>query len=204
MLPEIGYVLRYNDVFAPFLATTMRRGRIDDAIITDRIDRERYKIMTAIKTIVIAFLGLTLVACTQQQQNQSGIGTKTVVGGALGAAGGGLLASQLGGGATGIAAGGLLGGVAGNALDQNDREQMNQSTTSTLESSKTGQTANWNNPDSGNSGTITPTRTFQRSDGTLLPGIQPDREYRRRGSAGPRNGLPPARRHLENRRIGAA
>ncbi|MDA0704481.1 MAG: hypothetical protein O3A96_14785, partial [Proteobacteria bacterium] len=86
--------------------------------------------MTAIKTIVIAFLGLTLVACTQQQQNQSGIGTKTVVGGARGAAGGGLLASQLGGGATGIAAGGLLGGVAGNALDQNDREQMNQSTTS--------------------------------------------------------------------------
>jgi surface antigen len=148
----------------------MRGERVDDATITDRIDRERDEIMTTFKTIAIAFLGLALVSCTQQQQNQSGIGTKTVLGGTLGAAGGGLLASQLGGGATGIAAGvllgGLLGGVAGNALDQNDREQMNQSTTNTLETSRTGQTSNWNNPDSGNSGTITPTRTFQRADGT--------------------------------------
>jgi drug/metabolite transporter (DMT)-like permease len=107
----------------------MRGERVDDATITDRIDRERDEIMTTFKTIAIAFLGLALVSCTQQQQNQSGIGTKTVLGGTLGAAGGGLLASQLGGGATGIAAGvllgGLLGGVAGNALDQNDREQMN-------------------------------------------------------------------------------
>jgi surface antigen len=41
-----------------------------------------------------------------------------------------------------------------------------------LETSKTGQGKTWQNPDSGNSGTITPTRTYQESDGTTC------REYR--------------------------
>jgi surface antigen len=42
---------------------------------------------------------------------------------------------------------------------------MSQTTNRTLESAPTGQAASWRNPDSGNSGTVTPTRTYQRSGG---------------------------------------
>ena len=41
-----------------------------------------------------------------------------------------------------------------------------QSSAQALESYRTGETATWRNPDSGNSGTFTPTKTYQQADGT--------------------------------------
>jgi surface antigen len=35
-----------------------------------------------------------------------------------------------------------------------------------MESAPTGKPVSWNNPDSGHSGTVTPTRTYQTSSGT--------------------------------------
>lgn len=99
----------------------------------------------------------------------SQFGAKTLTGGAFGAAGGGLLASALHAGPAGIAAGVLLGGLAGgaigSALDDQDRRTAALTNQRALETSRTGQTTTWNNPDRGTSGTVTPTRTFQAASG---------------------------------------
>jgi surface antigen len=86
-----------------------------------------------------------------------------------GAAAGGLIGAAAGGGTTGIIGGvllgGLVGGAVGNALDQRDKELAMQQAQLSLENSKVGQTSTWQNPDSGNSGTFTPTRTYQAESG---------------------------------------
>ena len=118
-------------------------------------------------TLVVLLPLFVLAGCANDGSNT--FGPKTGIGGALGAAGGGLLGAAAGGGTTGILAGVLLGGLAGgavgNVLDQNDREMANRTSQRALESQPTGQASVWRNPDSGNSGSITPTRTFQQSDG---------------------------------------
>jgi surface antigen len=110
-----------------------------------------------------------LVAGCQNSQGGSDFGAKTGVGAALGAAGGGLLAAAVGGSGAGIAAGVLLGGLAGGALgstlDAQDRRIASQNSQNALETAPSGATTTWHNPDSGNSGTVTPTRTYQNNSG---------------------------------------
>ena len=62
---------------------------------------------------------------------------------------------------TGIFLGGLLGKDVGATLDRVDKQMMARTTHNTLENSPIGSTSNWNNPDTGNSGTITPTKTYR-------------------------------------------
>lgn len=118
-----------------------------------------------VKTIAaLSAAAFLLTSCAAMQENK-----KTTVGAAGGAAGGGLIAAAAGGGSTGIAAGvilgGLLGGALGNVLDQRDKELARKQAQMSLESSRTGQTSSWQNPDSGHSGTFTPTRTYQEPSG---------------------------------------
>lgn len=125
----------------------------------------------------IAVIALAVLFFTAACQGPNGaVGAKTGIGAALGAAGGGLIGAAAGGGATGIVAGvllgGLVGGAVGNALDQRDREYAAQTTHRALERQPTGQAATWQNPDSGHSGTVTPTRTFQQTDGTYCREFQ--------------------------------
>ena len=105
-----------------------------------------------------------LLACATAQNNP-----KSTVGAMGGAAAGGLIGAAAGGGTTGIIGGvllgGLVGGAVGNALDQRDKELAMQQAQLSLENSKVGQTSQWQNPDSGNSGTFTPTRTYQAESG---------------------------------------
>ena len=49
---------------------------------------------------------------------------------------------------------------------------MRQTTHSALETGRTNQTSNWRNPDSGHSGTVTPVKAYQTSQGQYC------REYR--------------------------
>jgi surface antigen len=111
--------------------------------------------------LVAAFL---LTGCETIQANP-----KSTAGGALGAASGGLIGAAAGGGTTGIIGGvllgGLLGGAVGNALDQRDQELAMRQAQLTFENARTGETGAWRNPDSGNSGTITPTQTYQAAGG---------------------------------------
>ena len=115
------------------------------------------------KTKVIASTLLLAVAVTACENPKQAIGT--VGGGALGA----WAASNIGKGrgnvvatAVGGVLGALAGGYIGGQLDKADRERADRTTQQALENSQTGQVAQWSNPDSGHSGTITPIRTFQR------------------------------------------
>lgn len=116
--------------------------------------------------VIAAVIAALVTGC---QNGQSDFGAKTGVGAALGAAGGGLLAAAVGGSGAGIAAGVLLGGLAGGALgsslDAQDRRIASQNSQNSLETAPSGTTTTWRNPDSGNSGTVTPTRTYQDSSG---------------------------------------
>ena len=121
-----------------------------------------YKILALL--ILISF---ALISCE---------GHKTAVGGLGGATAGGLLGHAFGGGTAGIIggaiAGGLIGGAIGSHMDANDRRESERASQQAFESAASGQTTSWSNPDSGNSGTITPTRTYQDADGQYC------REYR--------------------------
>jgi surface antigen len=117
------------------------------------------------KLALVAVLGLGLTAC-QDTGPKQGVGT--VLGGVGGAVAGAQFGSgkgQLAATAAGALLGALLGSEVGKSLDRADQQYMSQTTQRTLESAPTGTAASWRNPDSGNSGTVTPTRTYQRSTG---------------------------------------
>ena len=114
-----------------------------------------YKILALLVLIFFA-----LISCE---------GHKTAVGGVGGAAAGGFLGHALGGGTAGIIggaiAGGLIGGAIGNRMDAADRRESERAAQQAFETAPSGQTSQWSNPDSGNHGTVTPTRTFQTDSG---------------------------------------
>ena len=52
------------------------------------------------------------------------------------------------------------------SLSADDLRAMQETAQNALESNRIGQSANWSNTATGNLGTVTPTRTFQRDNGT--------------------------------------
>ena len=114
-----------------------------------------YKILA-----LLVLISFALISCE---------GHKTAVGGVGGAAAGGFLGHALGGGTAGIIGGailgGLIGGAIGNRMDAADRRESERAAQRAFETAPSGQTTSWNNPDSGNHGAITPTRTFQADNG---------------------------------------
>lgn len=120
---------------------------------------------------VFCSLLLSPVASAECQSGQSGGGE--IVGTLLGAAIGGLIGSQLGDGTgnkvaigAGVLAGGLLGNKLGTNLDCQDQQYHADTAQNAFETQQTGTTSSWTNPDSGHSGSVTPTRTYQETDGT--------------------------------------
>jgi surface antigen len=114
-----------------------------------------------------ALLALGLAGCAD-----SGYGPKQTVGAVAGAAGGGLLGAQFGHGpgqlaatAAGTVLGALLGGTIGKSLDQNDKLYASRAEYHALEYAPSGTQTSWQNPDSGNSGAITPMRTYETTSG---------------------------------------
>ncbi len=130
-----------------------------------------------LKVAAAGVIVVSLAAC-------QGMGPKGTVGAMGGAAAGGLLGATLGGGATGIAAGvllgGLLGGAVGDSMDQADRRYAAQTTARSLETTQNHRTSQWRNPNNGHYGTVTPTRTYQRSSGQYC------REYQQTVTVGGR------------------
>ena len=112
------------------------------------------------KLVAIAILVVTATGCATIEENP-----KTSIGAFGGAAFGGLIAAAAGGGGPAIAGavigGALLGGLAGNMLDQRDKRMAAEAQQRALETAPTGQPVAWNNPDSGHSGSVTTTRTYQ-------------------------------------------
>ena len=118
------------------------------------------------KVVTILAAALLLAACaTGQGPKQTG---GTLIGAGLGALAGSQIGSgrgQLAAVAIGALAGAFVGSEVGKSLDRADKIEMERSTQNALESGQTGQTVAWQNPDSGNSGTITPRPAVQRDGG---------------------------------------
>lgn len=117
------------------------------------------------KSLIAAIaIAASLTAC-------EGMGEREAVGGLTGAALGGLLGAQFGSGSgqliatgAGVLVGGLIGSEIGRSMDEVDRMRANESVVQ-AQSAPLGETITWNNPDSGNYGTITPTRDGTSSSG---------------------------------------
>ncbi|MEM7172781.1 MAG: RT0821/Lpp0805 family surface protein [Pseudomonadota bacterium] len=121
----------------------------------------------ALVVVAIAFL---LGACEQGRE-------KEFAGSAIGAIAGGLLGSQFGGGngqiaatAVGAMAGLFIGNQIGKGLDDVDKLKARQAIDQAA-SAPVGETISWNNPDTGNRGSVTSVR-----DGTSSSGLY-CREY---------------------------
>lgn len=126
---------------------------------------------------IVMLCAAALVATSLSAEQARAQGCNDWSGGALlgtlgGAALGGFLGSQFGSGSgklaftsAGVLVGGLVGNQVGKALTCQDHQQVQTTTQQTLETRKTGTTIAWNNPDSGNAGTVTPVRTYQQVDG---------------------------------------
>ncbi len=117
--------------------------------------------------IVVVAAALAVAGCTQRP------GQKETIGTLVGAAAGGLAGAQFGKGrgklvttTIGTLIGSLAGREIGISLDRADQVAIDRTTQESLESAPAGEATVWKNPDSGNEGTVTPQRTYQRDDGT--------------------------------------
>jgi len=115
---------------------------------------------------ILGVLAVSLAGCQNMNKQEVGV----IAGGAVG----GLLGSQFGGGngkvlaaVGGAVAGAALGGLIGHYMDKTDRLEMNQA----LENNKNNQATRWRNPNTGDSYSVKPTKTYYKNNGT------PCREY---------------------------
>lgn len=129
----------------------------------------KYKIVLAAIALAVG-----LSACAQNGQ----YGDKQVLGGLGGAALGGWAGSSVGKGsgklaatAAGVLIGALIGSEIGRTMDDNDKRKAQQAYTQAT-SAPVGQTIAWNNPNSGNSGTVTPTRDGTSNSGAYCREFQ--------------------------------
>jgi len=146
--------------------------------------------------MVVIFAG---TSCTTISENP-----KTAIGGLGGATVGGLIAGAAGAGGAGIAAGviggALLGGLVGNFLDDRDKRIAAESAHRALEDGairpqcRVDQSGQWALRNSHS-------RSHVPVGRHVLPRVSADRDHRRQAGALLRDSLPPARWHLEDRRL---
>ena len=116
------------------------------------------------KLILVCLVSLPLIG---------GCASKMQTGTALGALTGGALAYGLGQDSSkkelwtvlGIGLGAMIGQSIGQQLDERDKYLMAQTFEFTMEKAPTNHKSQWENPDSGHGGTVTPTRTFDTGTG---------------------------------------
>ena len=131
---------------------------------------------------------LLLAGCATMQQDIEN-NPKAVLGSLLGAGAGAGIAALAGGNAGVVVAsalgGALIGGYIGNRLDARDKQMAAEAAQRAFDSNPTGQASVWNNPDSGHSGSVTPTKTYQLATGqycrmytqTINIGNEPQQTY---------------------------
>ncbi len=124
------------------------------------------------KIAAVAMTALVLAGCAADS------GAKQNVGTVAGAIGGAALGSQFGRGTGNVAAiaagtllGAFLGSEVGKSLDAADRQAVDRAQ-SRAYAAPVGERITWNNPNSGNSGTIVPTREGTSSSGAYCREFQ--------------------------------
>jgi len=120
-----------------------------------------------LRVAVAGLLAVGAIGCTETPRLNKQTG-----GAVVGAGLGGLAGSQIGSGTgqlaavgAGVLLGALLGSEVGKSLDRADQAYAAQTYYDSMETAPTGQTTSWVNPDSGHSGTYTPTQTYQTTSG---------------------------------------
>jgi surface antigen len=132
--------------------------------------------VAAVLLVAFPALSCTTLAETTRENPKAVLGS---LGGAAAGAGIAAVAGASSGWIVASAlAGGLLGGAIGHRLDNKDKQMAAEAAARAFETNRTGQAAAWKNPDSGNSGTITPTKTYQAASGRYC------REYRQEITVG--------------------
>ena len=120
--------------------------------------------ITTGQRLLIALLAVVFASCATYEENP-----KAILGGLGGGATGGLIAAAAGANpgwiAFSVLAGGLVGGAIGNRLDERDKEMAARAAHQAFENGQTGKPMTWQNPDTGASGSVTPTRTYQIESG---------------------------------------
>lgn len=115
----------------------------------------------------MAVAAFVLAGCS----DYSSMGNKQLIGGGTGAVLGGLAGSQFGKGngqLVGVGVGALLGTLVGSSIGQSlDKADLAYAQTAHQQaySAPIGQSINWNNPQSGHSGTVTPLRDGRSTNG---------------------------------------
>lgn len=148
--------------------------------VADKPCAPRSRPITRLPMVFALVAALGLGACSTNKP-----GDKQVGGTLLGAVAGGLAGSAFGRGTgqgimigLGTLLGAYLGSEAGQSLDRADRVAADRVAQETFEYAPTGSTKTWTNPDSGNSGTVTPTKTYKEAGGSYC------REYQQTVTVG--------------------
>jgi surface antigen len=138
------------------------------------INYERYYAMKIKQLVSVSMIALMLTACATGPNGEpvNSMGTKQTMGTILGGVGGAFAGSTIGKGdgrlaavAVGTLLGAALGNSVGQSLDNADMAMYNQTSQRALETTQPGQTLPWSNPQTGNSGSITPTNVYQTAEG---------------------------------------
>jgi len=108
-----------------------------------------------------AATALTATGCEGPKQETGAI-TGALLGAGVGAALGRGTGGRLAGAAIGAALGGLIGSEIGRRLDERDRQMYAEAAIRAADSGPVGRPQTWENPQSGNRGTITPTSQVYR------------------------------------------
>lgn len=129
--------------------------------------------------VAAAGVVLMLAGCSETGKNE---GVGTLVGAGLGAwigsEIGGRGDSQVVGAAIGTLVGASIGNSVGRKLDERDRLAMAQTQQYAFESTPSGTSSDWYNPDSGNRGSVTPRPAYQNDAGNYC------REYQQTVTVG--------------------
>lgn len=135
-----------------------------------------------VKTLVVLSASAALLAACDGRQNaqnaqQGGVTggggfSKQDLGTGIGAIGGAVAGAQFGKGDGKIVTGALgaligagIGNAVGASLDRADMQYYNQTSQRAFETAQAGQSLPWSNPQSGNSGTITPAAPYKNQSG---------------------------------------
>ena len=127
---------------------------------------------------LILLFSIVISACTLTSTSPSEQGPKQAVGTVTGMVLGGKIAKDLTEDSSksnlwtlaGVTLGAFIGNEIGASMDKTDILMAQNARNYALENNRTNSQAAWNNPDSGNSGVIYPTKTYSRGD-------QPCREF---------------------------
>ncbi len=120
------------------------------------------------QVIALSLTSVILLGACENMDERQGETIGTLIGAGVGA----VLGSKVGDGsgqtvatAVGAVAGAWIGNQLGKALDERDKQLAEATSQDSLENSPSGTTSTWSNPDSGNSGSITPQNAYISPEG---------------------------------------